>query len=189
MFVGEWIANGTLDRYFWGGMSFGGRRFVDVTKPAGLATNPRETKTLGVAVLDYDGDGRPDLYFVNDRVRNRLFHNRGNGTFEEVTDETGAGALGEQPRAGMGVAVGDPWGAGRPARRQVAGKQGDDAEQRGHDGVGDDDRGSCGRDPRVHDGRHRGCSSRGTSRWRPRRASRGAAGCSDCAGCRPSCRS
>ena len=28
---------------------------------------------LGIAVLDYDGDGRPDLYFVNDRVSNRLF--------------------------------------------------------------------------------------------------------------------
>jgi len=93
----------------------GHRHFTDVTKQAGLAMDPRQTKTLGVAVLDYDGDGRPDLYFVNDRARNRLFHNRGNGTFEEVTDETGAGALGDQPRAGMGVAVGDPFGDGRPS--------------------------------------------------------------------------
>ena len=93
----------------------GNRHFTDVTKPAGLAMDPLQTKTLGVAVLDYDGDGRPDLYFVNDRARNRLFHNRGDGTFEEVTDETGAGALGDQPRAGMGVAVGDPFGDGRPS--------------------------------------------------------------------------
>ncbi len=91
----------------------GGRRFRDVTKEAGLAVPPAETKTLGIAVLDYDGDGRPDLYFVNDRVSNRLFHNRGGGRFEEVTAETGAGVLGERPRAGMGVAVGDPFGEGR----------------------------------------------------------------------------
>ena len=53
----------------------GGRKWRDVTRPAGLAIDQRETKTLGVAVLDYDGDGRPDLYFVNDRVGNRLFEN------------------------------------------------------------------------------------------------------------------
>jgi len=33
MFAGEWIANGTLDRYFWGGFSFGPRRFVDLAVP------------------------------------------------------------------------------------------------------------------------------------------------------------
>ncbi|HEX4439953.1 MAG TPA: CRTAC1 family protein [Thermoanaerobaculia bacterium] len=93
----------------------GNRKFVDVTKEAGLALPPAETKTLGVAVLDYDGDGRPDLYFVNDRAGNRLFRNKGVGAgggavFEETTDEAGAGALGAQPRAGMGVAVGDPFG-------------------------------------------------------------------------------
>ncbi|HTO87379.1 MAG TPA: CRTAC1 family protein [Thermoanaerobaculia bacterium] len=93
----------------------GDRHFRDVTEEAGLAVDPRETKTLGVAVLDYDGDGFPDLYFVNDRVSNRLFRNRGNGRFEETTAETGAGVLGSRPRAGMGVAVGDPFGAGRPS--------------------------------------------------------------------------
>jgi hypothetical protein len=85
----------------------GNGRFADVTVAAGLAMPPADTKTLGVAVLDYDSDGRPDLYFVNDRVSNRLFHNRGDGTFEETTAETGAGILGATPRAGMGVAVGD----------------------------------------------------------------------------------
>ena len=93
----------------------GNRHFTDVTKAAGLAINPRDTKTLGVAALDYDGDGKTDLYFVNDRVGNRLFHNRGNGTFEEVTAETAAGVLGDHPRAGMGAAVGDPFGAGWPS--------------------------------------------------------------------------
>ena len=91
----------------------GGRKFVDVTAQAGLAIPPAETKTLGIAVLDYDGDGKPDLYFVNDRASNRLFHNLGGGKFEETTAETGAGVLGTSPRAGMGVAVGDPFGGGR----------------------------------------------------------------------------
>jgi len=93
--------------------NLGGRKFRDVTKEAGLAVPPVETKTLSIAVLDYDGDGREDLYFVNDRVPNRLFRNRGDGTFEETTAETGAGTLGDHPRAGMGVAVGDPFGDGR----------------------------------------------------------------------------
>jgi enediyne biosynthesis protein E4 len=93
----------------------GNRHFTDVTKAAGLAMNAMETKTLGIAALDYDGDGKTDLYFVNDRVGNRLFRNRGDGTFEEVTAETGAGMLGDHARGGMGVAVGDPFGAGRPS--------------------------------------------------------------------------
>jgi hypothetical protein len=93
----------------------GNRRFTDVTREVGLAMDPKETKTLSVAVLDYDGDGKPDLYFVNDRAPNRLFRNRGDGTFQEVTAETGAGVLGDHARAGMGVAVGDPFGDGRPS--------------------------------------------------------------------------
>ncbi|HEY6066951.1 MAG TPA: CRTAC1 family protein, partial [Thermoanaerobaculia bacterium] len=92
----------------------GNGHFTDVTAAAGLAMPPADTKTLGVAVVDYDSDGRPDLYFVNDRVSNRLFHNRGDGTFEEKTAEAGAGVLGTTPRAGMGVAVGDADEDGAP---------------------------------------------------------------------------
>ncbi|HZI67760.1 MAG TPA: CRTAC1 family protein, partial [Thermoanaerobaculia bacterium] len=90
----------------------GNRRFVDVTASAGLALPPSETKTMGVAAFDYDSDGRTDLYFVNDRASNRLFRNRGDGSFEETTAEAGAGVLGAGPRAGMGVAVGDADGDG-----------------------------------------------------------------------------
>ncbi|HKF42417.1 MAG TPA: CRTAC1 family protein [Thermoanaerobaculia bacterium] len=93
----------------------GNRHFTDVTKAARLEMNPADTKTLGVAALDYDGDGRTDLYFANDRVGNRLFRNRGDGTFEETTAETGAGVLGQRARAGMGIAVGEVDGEGRPS--------------------------------------------------------------------------
>jgi hypothetical protein len=101
---------GQLSRLY---RNLGERRFADVTAASGLAVPPADTKTLGAAVLDYDGDRRPDLYFVNDRASNRLFRNRGDGTFEETTEETGAGVLGSSARAGMGVAVGDPFGGGR----------------------------------------------------------------------------
>lgn len=45
------------------------------------------------AAADYDGDGAPDLYVVNSgrNDRNHLFHNRGDGTFEDVTDRAGVG--------------------------------------------------------------------------------------------------
>src|SRR4029434_5498151 len=89
------------------------RKFVNVTEAAGLAMPPADTKTLGIAVLDYDGDGKPELYFVNDRASHPLLHNLGGGKFEETTAETGAGVLDTRPRAGMGVAVGDPFGGGR----------------------------------------------------------------------------
>ena len=94
--------------------NLGGRKFAAVTAEAGLAMPPAETKTLGIAVLDYDGDGKPDLYFVNDRTSNRLFRNLGGGKFEETTAETGTGTpAGSQAPAGMGAAIGDPFGGGR----------------------------------------------------------------------------
>jgi hypothetical protein len=39
---------------------------------------------MGIAIADYDGDGRMDVFVANDTVRNFLFHNEGNGTFSEV---------------------------------------------------------------------------------------------------------
>lgn len=67
----------------------------------------------GVAVLDFDGDGWPDLYFPqgcrlpydpgDSTYRDRLFRNRGDGTFVDVTEQSGLG----DNRYGQGVAVGD----------------------------------------------------------------------------------
>jgi hypothetical protein len=63
--------------------------FSDVSHAAGIViTDPvtglPEGKTLGVAPVDYDGDGWIDLFVANDTDRNFLYHNLGNGRFEEV---------------------------------------------------------------------------------------------------------
>src|SRR5437867_9325696 len=59
--------------------------FEDVTSKTGLAV---QSYALGVAVGDYDNDGRPDL-FLNCLGPDHLYHNRGDGTFEDSTDRAG----------------------------------------------------------------------------------------------------
>ena len=56
--------------------------FEDVTKRAGLA-DPT-SKSLGVALLDYDNDGWLDLFVSNDTEPNKLYHNNHDGTFTDV---------------------------------------------------------------------------------------------------------
>jgi len=88
--------------------------FEDVTTAAGVL-DPT-SKGLGVAMLDYDGDGRIDLFVANDTQPNRLFRNRGNGTFVDVA--IGAGLAFSEAgvaRAGMGVDAIDYDGSGRPS--------------------------------------------------------------------------
>jgi enediyne biosynthesis protein E4 len=64
--------------------------FVDVTQRAGLKG---EGYGMGVAVGDYDNNGRPDMYVTGFR-RNHLYHNHDDGTFEDVTDRAGVGGSG-----------------------------------------------------------------------------------------------
>jgi enediyne biosynthesis protein E4 len=84
----------------------GNGTFEDVTQKAGLG-DPM-SKTLGVAVLDYDNDGWPDLLFSNDTQPNKLYRNNGNGTFTEKAVVAGV-AFSEDgvARAGMGVDAAD----------------------------------------------------------------------------------
>jgi len=66
--------------------NLGGGRFADVTSEAGLL-DPVNSNSAGWA--DYDNDGRLDLFVACERQANRLYHNRGDGTFEEVAAAAG----------------------------------------------------------------------------------------------------
>ncbi|MFQ5738891.1 MAG: CRTAC1 family protein [Acidobacteriota bacterium] len=108
-----------------------GIQFVDVAKESGLdfhhlSGSPKkdyilETISGGVAWIDYDSDGWPDLYLVNGgrwedlkkgkrSVSNALFHNNGNGTFTDVTLRAGVA----NTHWGMGATVADYDNDGRP---------------------------------------------------------------------------
>jgi enediyne biosynthesis protein E4 len=86
--------------------------FEDVTKQAGLF-DPT-SKALGVALIDYNGDNLPDLFVANDTQPNRLYQNKGDGTFTDVGMTAGV-AFNEAgvARAGMGVDAADYDGSGR----------------------------------------------------------------------------
>ncbi|MBI1785970.1 MAG: CRTAC1 family protein, partial [Acidobacteria bacterium] len=61
--------------------------FRDVSRESGISAHPG--KGMGVAVGDYDGDGRLDVFVANDTMPNFLFHNEGGGTFRELALEAG----------------------------------------------------------------------------------------------------
>jgi hypothetical protein len=64
--------------------------FEDVTAKAGIAGEHLDY-SYGVAVGDYDNDGFPDIFIAN-TGKNTLYHNNGNGTFTDVTDQSGLGS-------------------------------------------------------------------------------------------------
>jgi hypothetical protein len=87
--------------------------FTDVAEAAGLGRV--DGRGLGVVAADLNGDGRCDLYVANDMCPNFVYLNRGDGTFEDVTESSGAGYDGRgQTHAGMGVDAEDVDGDGRP---------------------------------------------------------------------------
>jgi hypothetical protein len=97
-------------------------QLVDITDSTGikfehLSSSDKkyivESMAGGVALIDYDRDGLPDIYFTNaptvdmalagKKARSALYHNNGDGTFTDVTDKAGVG----YPCFAMGAAVGD----------------------------------------------------------------------------------
>ncbi|HYO84172.1 MAG TPA: CRTAC1 family protein [Bryobacteraceae bacterium] len=92
----------------------GGGRFEDVTAKAGIFDST--SKSLGVSVLDIDGDGWPDLFVANDTQPNKLYRNLRNGTFEEIGVKAGV-AFSEdgKARAGMGADAAELDGSGLPS--------------------------------------------------------------------------
>jgi hypothetical protein len=85
----------------------GDGRFREVSGDIGIKDTMRGYG-LGIVWLDFDNDGWPDIFVANDSMPNYLWHNKGNGTFEEVAFEAGC-ALSSDGRAqsNMGIAVGD----------------------------------------------------------------------------------
>jgi hypothetical protein len=80
--------------------------FEDVTAQSGVFDS--SSKSLGVAMFDYDRDGWPDLLVANDTQPNKLYRNQKNGTFKDVGMESGIAFSAEgKARAGMGLDTGD----------------------------------------------------------------------------------
>jgi len=83
----------------------GNGTFTEVAQKVGLA---KPAKGLGIAIADYDRDGHIDLFFANDSMVEHLYHNKGDGTFEEVGLLTGVAAdIDGHTYAGMGVDFSD----------------------------------------------------------------------------------
>ncbi|MGA7089268.1 MAG: CRTAC1 family protein [Candidatus Acidiferrales bacterium] len=80
----------------------GNGTFEDVTASSGIFDT--SSKSLGVAMLDFDRDGWLDLLVANDTQPNKLYRNQRNGTFKDVAVEAGLAFSSEgKARAGMGV--------------------------------------------------------------------------------------
>ena len=68
--------------------------FTDVTDKSGIGAYMG--RTMGVTAADFDGDGWEDIYVANDRTENFLFHNKHDGTFEEIANDAGSGVRAER---------------------------------------------------------------------------------------------
>ncbi len=85
--------------------------FTDVTEKSGIGAFVG--RTMGVTAADFDNDGWDDIYVANDRTENFLFHNKHDGTFEEVGNDTGT-AFGQngESTSSMGPVFADLEGRG-----------------------------------------------------------------------------
>jgi hypothetical protein len=103
--------NGTSARLW---HNLGNGKFEDATQKAHLFDNT--SKSLGIAILDYNNDGWPDILLANDTQPNKLYLNKQDGTFEEKGVSAGI-AFSEDgiARAGMGVDAADYDRSGKPS--------------------------------------------------------------------------
>jgi hypothetical protein len=85
--------------------------FTDVTEKSGIGAYVG--RTMGVTAADFDNDGWDDIYVANDRTENFLFHNKHDGTFEEIGNDTGT-AFGQngESTSSMGPVFADLEGRG-----------------------------------------------------------------------------
>lgn len=85
--------------------------FTDVTAKSGIGDYVG--RTMGLTAADFDNDGWDDIYVANDRTENFLFHNKHDGTFEEIANDTGS-AFGQDGEAtsSMGPVLTDFEGRG-----------------------------------------------------------------------------
>ena len=85
--------------------------FTDVTEKSGIGAFVG--RTMGVTAADFDNDGWDDIYVANDRTENFLFHNKHDGTFEEIGNDTGT-AFGQngESTSSMGPVFADLEGRG-----------------------------------------------------------------------------
>ena len=90
----------------------GNGTFEDVTATCGIFDS--SSKALGVALIDDDQDGWPDIFVANDTQPNRLYRNLRNGRFRDVALDAGVAFSADgKARAGMGVDAGDFDNSGR----------------------------------------------------------------------------
>ena len=93
----------SVDRLF---RNDGNNTFTDVTVESGIVTRPGTG--LGIVSVDFDNDGWQDIFVANDLMRDHLWRNRGDGTFEEIGLATGCAMDDEGvAKAGMGVDAND----------------------------------------------------------------------------------
>ena len=85
--------------------------FTDVSDKSGISAYVG--RTMGVTAADFDGDGWDDIYVANDRTENFLFHNKHDGTFEEIGNDSGT-AFGQngESTSSMGPVFADFEGRG-----------------------------------------------------------------------------